>query len=104
VSDRLAQLNGAGQVVFLRCDLNVPLAREGDTVVIGDDGRIRASVATIEALRARGARIVVVAHLGRPRGAEDPDLSLAPVAKRLGQLLGTSVAFIPAVSGQPRGR
>jgi phosphoglycerate kinase len=99
VSDRLAQLNGAGQVVFLRCDLNVPLAREGDTVVIGDDGRIRASVATIEALRARGARIVVVAHLGRPRGAEDPDLSLAPVAKRLGQLLGTSVAFIPAVTG-----
>jgi phosphoglycerate kinase len=99
VSDRLAQLNVAGQVVFLRCDLNVPLAREGDTVVIGDDGRIRASVATIEALRARGARIVVVAHLGRPRGAEDPDLSLAPVAKRLGQLLGTSVAFIPAVTG-----
>jgi phosphoglycerate kinase len=86
-------------VVFLRCDLNVPLAREGDTVVIGDDGRIRASVATIEALRARGARVVVVAHLGRPRGAEDPDLSLAPVATRLGQLLGTSVAFIPAVTG-----
>ena len=99
MSDRLAQLNGAGQVVFLRCDLNVPLAREGDTVVIGDDGRIRASVATIEALRARGARIVVVAHLGRPRGAEDPDLSLAPVATRLGQLLGTPVAFIPAVTG-----
>jgi phosphoglycerate kinase len=99
VSDRLAHLDVAGQVVFLRCDLNVPLAREGDTVVIGDDGRIRASVATIEALRARGARVVVVAHLGRPRGAEDPDLSLAPVATRLGQLLGTPVAFIPAVTG-----
>jgi phosphoglycerate kinase len=99
VSDRLAHLDVAGQVVFLRCDLNVPLAREGDSVVIGDDGRIRASVATIEALRARGARVVVVAHLGRPRGAEDPDLSLAPVATRLGQLLGTSVAFIPAVTG-----
>jgi phosphoglycerate kinase len=56
-------------------------------------------VATIEALRARGARVVVVAHLGRPRGAEDPDLSLAPVATRLGQLLGTPVAFIPAVTG-----
>jgi phosphoglycerate kinase len=99
VSDRLAHLDVAGQVVFLRCDLNVPLAREGDSVVIGDDGRIRASVATIEALRARGARVVVVAHLGRPRGAEDPDLSLAPVATRLGQLLGTPVAFIPAVTG-----
>ena len=99
MSDRLAHLDVAGQVVFLRCDLNVPLAREGDSVVIGDDGRIRASVATIEALRARGARVVVVAHLGRPRGAEDPDLSLAPVATRLGQLLGTPVAFIPAVTG-----
>ena len=99
MSDRLARLDVAGQVVFLRCDLNVPLAREGDSVVIGDDGRIRASVATIEALRARGARVVVVAHLGRPRGAEDPDLSLAPVATRLGQLLGTPVAFIPAVTG-----
>jgi phosphoglycerate kinase len=99
VSDRLAQLNVAGQVVFLRCDLNVPLAREGDTVVIGDDGRIRASVATIEALRARGARIVVVAHLGRPRSAVDTDLSLAPVATRLGEILGAPVTFIPAVTG-----
>jgi phosphoglycerate kinase len=98
VSDRLARLDVAGQVVFLRCDLNVPLAREGDTVVIGDDGRIRASVATIEALRARGARVVVVAHLGRPRGA-DTDLSLAPVATRLGELLGAPVTFIPAVTG-----
>jgi phosphoglycerate kinase len=99
VSDRLAQLDVAGQVVFLRCDLNVPLAREGDTVVIGDDGRIRASVATIEALRARGARIVVVAHLGRPRTAVDTDLSLAPVATRLGEILGAPVTFIPAVTG-----
>jgi phosphoglycerate kinase len=99
VSDRLARLDVAGHVVFLRCDLNVPLAREGDTVSIGDDGRIRASVATIEALRARGARVVVVAHLGRPRGAADPDLSLAPVATRLGELLGAPVTFVPAVTG-----
>ncbi len=99
MSDRLARLDVAGHVVFLRCDLNVPLAREGDTVSIGDDGRIRASVATIEALRARGARVVVVAHLGRPRGAADPDLSLAPVATRLGELLGAPVTFVPAVTG-----
>jgi phosphoglycerate kinase len=99
VSDRLARLDVAGHVVFLRCDLNVPLAREGDKVIIGDDGRIRASVATIEALRARGARVVVVAHLGRPRGAADPDLSLAPVATRLGELLGAPVTFVPAVTG-----
>ena len=99
MSDRLAQLDVAGRVVFLRCDLNVPLAHEGDTVVIGDDGRIRASVATIEALRARGARVVVVAHLGRPRGALDPSLSLAPVAARLSELLGDAVTFVPAVTG-----
>ena len=99
MSDRLARLDVAGHVVFLRCDLNVPLAREGDRVIIGDDGRIRASVATIEALRARGARVVVVAHLGRPRGAADPDLSLAPVATRLGELLGAPVTFVPAVTG-----
>lgn len=99
MSDRLSRLDVAGQVVFLRCDLNVPLAREGDTVVIGDDGRIRASMPTIEALRARGARVVVVAHLGRPRGAADPDLSLAPVATRLGELLGAPVTFVPAVTG-----
>ena len=99
MSDRLARLDVAGHVVFLRCDLNVPLAREGDKVIIGDDGRIRASVATIEALRARGARVVVVAHLGRPRGAADPDLSLVPVATRLGELLGAAVTFVPAVTG-----
>lgn len=99
MSDRLARLDVAGHVVFLRCDLNVPLAGEGDRVIIGDDGRIRASVATIEALRARGARVVVVAHLGRPRGAADPDLSLAPVATRLGELLGAPVTFVPAVTG-----
>ena len=100
MSDRLAQLDVAGRVVFVRSDLNVPLARDGERVVITDDGRIRASLATIQALRERGARVVVVAHLGRPRGAADPALSLAPVAARLGELLGTSVRFIPAVTGE----
>jgi phosphoglycerate kinase len=99
VSDRLAQLDVAGRVVFVRSDLNVPLARDTDAVVITDDGRIRASVPTITALRERGARVVVAAHLGRPRGVADPALSLAPVAVRLGELLGTSVTFIPAVTG-----
>ncbi len=99
MSDRLAQLDVAGRVVFVRSDLNVPLARDTDAVVITDDGRIRASVPTITALRERGARVVVAAHLGRPRGVADPALSLAPVAVRLGELLGTSVTFIPAVTG-----
>lgn len=99
MSDRLARLDVAGRIVFVRSDLNVPLTRDGERVTISDDGRIRASVPTIEALRGRGARVVVVAHLGRPRGQADPALSLAPVAARLGELLGTPVRFIPAVTG-----
>ncbi|MEY3734553.1 MAG: hypothetical protein RL347_1912, partial [Actinomycetota bacterium] len=100
MSDRLSGLDVAGRVVFVRSDLNVPLAHDGERVVISDDGRIRASLPTIQSLRARGARVVVVAHLGRPRGEADPALSLAPVAERLGELLGTPVRFIPSVTGE----
>lgn len=100
MSDRLSRLDVAGRVVFVRSDLNVPLARDGERVAISDDGRIRASLPTIQLLRERGARVVVVAHLGRPRGEADPALSLAPVAARLGDLLGTPVHFIPAVTGE----
>ena len=86
----LASLDVAGKRVFLRCDLNVPL-KEG---VITDDGRIRASLPTIKNLLERGASIVIGAHLGRPKGESKPELSLAPVAKRLEELLGQSVDFI----------
>ena len=79
----------AGRRVLVRSDLNVPL----DGVTIADDGRIRASVPTITRLRDAGARVIVVAHLGRPDGRPDPASSLAPVAARLGQLLGAPVAF-----------
>jgi phosphoglycerate kinase len=78
-----------GRRVLVRSDLNVPL----DGTTITDDGRIRASVPTIAALAAAGARVVVAAHLGRPTGAPDPKYSLRPVATRLGELLGTDVAF-----------
>src|SRR3954447_3183647 len=85
----------AGRRVLVRSDLNVPLdgsAAEGWR--IGDDGRIRASVPQIRALLDAGAKVVVCAHLGRPKGAPDPRYSLAPVAARLGELLGRDVAFI----------
>ena len=85
----LETLAVSGKCVFLRCDLNVPL-KEG---VITDDGRIRASLPTIKALLDGGASIVIAAHLGRPKGEAKPELSLAPVAKRLGELLGTEVKF-----------
>ena len=79
----------AGKVVLLRCDLNVPL--DGDRIT--DDGRVRASIPTIRKLREAGASVVVMSHLGRPDGAPDARFSLAPVAARLGELLGERVAF-----------
>lgn len=88
-----------GKRVLVRSDLNVPLAdpvqaEDGTTHrEITDDGRIRASAPTIKRLSAAGARVVVVAHLGRPKGAPDPALSLEPIAVRLGQITGTQVFF-----------
>ena len=79
----------AGKRVVVRCDLNVPLQGE----VITDDGRVRASVPTLEALVGQGARVIVVSHLGRPEGAPDPRYSLAPVAARLDELIDAPVAF-----------
>ena len=78
-----------GRRVLVRADLNVPL--DGDTIT--DDGRIRAVLPTLTALRDAGARVIVVSHLGRPKGAPDPRYSLAVVAGRLGELLATPVAF-----------
>jgi phosphoglycerate kinase len=78
-----------GKRVLVRSDLNVPL----DGTTITDDGRIRASVPTIQRLRDAGARVLVCAHLGRPKGAPEARYSLAPVAARLGELLGAPVAF-----------
>jgi phosphoglycerate kinase len=83
-----------GRRVLVRADLNVPL-EEG---VVTDDTRIRASLPTIELLRERGASVVLVSHLGRPKGP-DPELSMAPVGARLGELLGTEVKQAPAVVG-----
>jgi phosphoglycerate kinase len=81
----------SGRRVLVRADLNVPLDKE--TREISDDGRIRAVLPTLTALREARAKIVVCSHLGRPKGAPDPQHSLAPVATRLGELLGTPVAF-----------
>ncbi|SDX43099.1 phosphoglycerate kinase [Geodermatophilus africanus] len=87
----------SGRRVFLRADLNVPLDKT--TRAITDDGRIRASLPTLQALRDAGARVVVAAHLGRPKGAPDPQYSLASVAARLGELLGTDVPLAADVAG-----
>ncbi|MEV7728183.1 phosphoglycerate kinase [Streptomyces sp. NPDC087917] len=87
--DELLAEGVAGKRVFVRADLNVPLSNGKIT----DDGRIRAVQPTIAKLAESGARVIVASHLGRPKGEPDPAFSLAPAAKRLGELLGTDVAF-----------
>ncbi len=91
----LESVDVRGKRVLLRCDLNVPL-KDG---VITDDGRIKASLPTIKYLLAQGAAVIITAHLGRPKGEREPELSLAPVAKRLAELLGVPVNFSDAIIG-----
>jgi phosphoglycerate kinase len=85
-----------GKRVLIRCDLNVPL--DGQTIT--DDGRIRASLPTLNELRDRGAKIIVLAHLGRPKGQVNPKFSLAPAAKRLSELLDAEVRLAKDVVGE----
>lgn len=90
----LDDLDVAGRTVLVRADFNVPLADGADgTRVITDDGRIVAALPTLEHLRGKGARVVIAAHLGRAKGERVPELSLAPVAARLGELLDAPVAL-----------
>jgi len=100
----LASLELAGRRVLVRCDLNVPLLQDPDgpagMTTIADDGRIRASVPLLRDLLDRGARVTVVAHLGRPNGTVDPQYSLAPVGERLEELLGTPVRMAQDVTGE----
>ncbi|QIM17407.1 phosphoglycerate kinase [Leucobacter insecticola] len=85
----------AGRTVIVRCDLNVPLS-DG---VITDDGRIRASLTTIRELRDAGAKLVLISHLGRPKGEPEDRFSLRPVATRMAELLGSPVQFCPETVG-----
>lgn len=87
----------SGRRVLVRADLNVPF---GDSGKISDDGRIRAVLPTVKALRDNGAKVVVMSHLGRPKGAPDPKYSLAPVAERMAQLLDSPVRFAADTVGE----
>ncbi len=95
----LDQISVRGKRVLLRCDLNVPL-KDG---VITDDGRIKASLPTIKYLLEQGASVVITAHLGRPKGERKPELSLAPIAKRLSELLEVEVKFSSEIVGAKLG-
>ncbi|WP_428964633.1 phosphoglycerate kinase [Micromonospora fluostatini] len=88
----------SGRRVLVRADLNVPLDKQ--TNEITDDGRIRAVLPTLSALTEAGAKVVVFSHLGRPKGAPDPQYSLRPVAGRLGELLGVPVSFAEDTVGE----
>jgi phosphoglycerate kinase len=87
-----------GRRALVRVDFNVPLDHAADVATVADDTRIRAALPTLQALRERGAALILVSHLGRPAGRE-PGLSLAPVAERLSQLLGASVSLAPGATG-----
>jgi phosphoglycerate kinase len=91
----LDSIDVRGKRVLLRCDLNVPL-KNG---IITDDGRIKASLPTIKYLLEQGASVVIAAHLGRPKGERKPELSLAPIAKRLSELLKIEVNFSAEIVG-----
>jgi phosphoglycerate kinase len=100
------ELDVHGKRVLVRVDFNVPLdtgsdaAEAGGVPLISDDTRIAAALATIEELRSRGARLVLVSHLGRPKGKPVPELSMKPVADRLRELTGANVTLAPAVVGE----
>ena len=96
---QLEDLNVAGRRVLVRADFNVPFAKGDGPRVITDDGRIRAALPTIRYLVEQGAKVVLTAHLGRPKNGPTPELSLAPVAERLAELLGKPVAFASDVTG-----
>ena len=85
-----------GKRVLVRADFNVPL----DGTTITDDGRIRAALPTINELRSDGAKVIIMAHLGRPKGQAVPGLSLAPVAARLSELLGVPVTLAHDTYGE----
>ena len=87
------ELNLLGKRVFTRVDYNVPMEESGGAMVINDDTRIRATLPTLQALRNQGARIILAAHLGRPKGERVPSMSLRPVARQLAELTGQPVAF-----------
>jgi phosphoglycerate kinase len=94
------ELDVQGRRVLVRVDFNVPLREEaGGGRVVDDDTRIRAALETVEELRRRGARLVLVSHLGRPERAADERFSMAPVAERLRELTGAEVALAPGVVG-----
>ena len=96
----LKDLKAHGKKVFVRVDYNVPLEEKNGTMVITDDTRIRATLPTLDLLIKDGAKIILAAHLGRPKGKREPSMSLAPVAVRLSELIKKPVTFVDDCIGE----
>lgn len=96
----IRDIDVSGKRCLVRVDFNVPLDDKDGTMVITDDTRIKETLPTLKYLLEKGARVILCSHLGRPRGKVDPKQSLQPVAARLGELLGVSVAFSPESTGE----
>src|SRR5512138_2293516 len=93
-------LNVKGKRVFIRVDYNVPLEEKDGQMVITDATRIKETLATLRLLTEQGGKLILTAHLGRPKGKREPSMSLRPVAQRLAELLGRPVAFVDDCIGE----
>jgi phosphoglycerate kinase len=93
-------LNLRGKRVFVRVDYNVPLEEKDGAMVVSDDTRMRETLPTLKLLTEQGAKIILAAHLGRPKGKRESSMSLRPVAKKLADLLGRPVAFVDDCIGE----
>jgi len=96
----IRDLNVTGKRVLMRVDYNVPMEEKDGVMVINDTTRIKETLPTLELLISKGARILLAAHLGRPVGKREPSMSLAPVAAKLGQMIGRPVAFVDETVGE----
>src|SRR5271167_3285093 len=96
----VTQLNVKNQRVLVRVDYNVPMEEKDGQMVINDDTRIKETLPTLRLLVEKGAKIILAAHLGRPKGKREPSLSLRPVADELSKLLGRPVAFVDDCIGE----
>src|SRR3954463_10611966 len=94
----LVDLNG--QRVFVRVDYNVPMEEKEGQMVINDTTRIKETLPTLRALAGKGAKVILAAHLGRPKGQREPSMSLRPVAKKLSEMLGLPVEFVDDCVGE----
>src|SRR5438132_4510997 len=96
----IRDLNVRGKRVFLRVDYNVPLEEKGGQMVITDDTRIVETLPTLKLLIEQGGKLILAAHLGRPKGKREASMSLRPVAAKLADLLGRPVAFVDDCLGE----